>query len=202
MWYFKGRRKKYKSPYTGKEVDEAVKKSADTSASASEIDTAVTYVNSLTATANELDAAATYVGSLTSTAAEVDAAVAETKKKKYIHRIKPMIVDRTFDIITDTAEAFTLTTLNTWLTENGYTDITSADTRYPTISNFACTQTSTSTLRSLTISQVMYIAAGTTVPVTYLQEVKIDVDTTDGVSFTVSPSQAVLTIASDTVIEL
>ena len=185
MWYFKGRRKKYKSPYTGKEVDEAVKKSADTTATATEIDTAVTYVNSLT-----------------STAAEVDAAVAETKKKKYIHRIKPMIVDRTFDIITDTAEAFTLTTLNAWLTENGYTDITSADTRYPTISNFACTQTSTSTLRSLTISQVMYIAAGATVPVTYLQEIKIDIDTTDGVSFTVSPSQAFLTIASDTVIEL
>lgn len=26
MWYFKGRRKKYKSPYTGKEVDTPVGK--------------------------------------------------------------------------------------------------------------------------------------------------------------------------------
>lgn len=41
MWYFKGRRKKYKSPYTGKEVDAAIKKAEDTTATAAEIDAAV-----------------------------------------------------------------------------------------------------------------------------------------------------------------
>lgn len=74
MWYFKGRRKKYKSPYTGKEVDAAVKKAEDTTATAEEINAAVDYVGDLTATAAEVNAAVDYVGDLTATAAEVNTA--------------------------------------------------------------------------------------------------------------------------------
>ena len=47
MWYFKGRRKKYKSPYTGKEVDAAVKKAEDTTATAEEINATVAKVDKL-----------------------------------------------------------------------------------------------------------------------------------------------------------
>ena len=75
MWYFKGRRKKYKSPYTGKEVDAAVKKAEDTTATAEEINAAADYVDDLTATAAEVNAAADYVDDLTATAAEVNSAI-------------------------------------------------------------------------------------------------------------------------------
>lgn len=61
MWYFKGRRKKYKSPYTGKEVDAAVKKAEDTTATAEEINAAATFVNSLSSTPAELDNATEFV---------------------------------------------------------------------------------------------------------------------------------------------
>lgn len=75
MWYFKGRRKKYKSPYTGKEVDAAVKKAEDTTATAEEIDAAVELVNSLEAPPEAIDVAAEFVGRMGVTSENVEEAV-------------------------------------------------------------------------------------------------------------------------------
>ena len=62
MWYFKGRRKKYKSPYTGKEVDTSVKTTKDITLTPEQINALVPVEANPTLVGNEADLTSLKVG--------------------------------------------------------------------------------------------------------------------------------------------